>query len=141
MTASTPNRDQVTLSARTIHNPADARHFMRLRPVAAHVQVKAGETMLAESDGAVRLLEVGKDVYEPVLYFPEADIVARLEPVAEKRTYCPLKGHAAYFEAATPNGPVTAWTYAQALPFAAALSGLVAFHAHGLTFIEHVPEA
>ena len=133
--------ETVTLSARTIHNPAEPRHFMRLLPVKGGVEVRAGDQTLVSSHAAIRLVEVGKDVYEPAFYFPREDIKAPLSPVADKRTYCPLKGHADYFEIETSVGTVTAWSYAETLPFADELRDLIAFYPHSLTFVETRPAA
>ena len=65
-------RAKVTLSRHTIHNPGDPRHFMRIKPVKGRVRILLGETVLADSRNALRLLEAGHDVYDPVLYIPLA---------------------------------------------------------------------
>jgi uncharacterized protein (DUF427 family) len=60
-------RAQVTLSRDTIHNPDDPRHYMRIKPVKGRVRILLGGRVLADSTDALRLLEAGHDVYDPVL--------------------------------------------------------------------------
>ena len=74
------------MSRATIHNPDNDAHFMRIKPVRAAVRVGRGSTLLAESCNALWVLENGRDVYDPVIYIPEADIAGPLEPVAGKVT-------------------------------------------------------
>lgn len=71
------------MSRLTIHNPGNNAHFMRVKPVGATVRVSRGDALLAETKGALRVLETGRDVYDPVLYIPETDVVGPLEPVPE----------------------------------------------------------
>ncbi len=129
----------VTLATATIHNPAEIRHFMRLKPVGRRVRILRDGAVLAESTGAVRLLEVGRDVYDPVIYVPRADVRASLGP-NDTSTHCPLKGDAAYFDLLDETGtvaqPKIAWTYPQPFDFATELNGLVAFYADQVTIEE-----
>lgn len=90
-------RATVTLSTQAIHNPADARHCMRLKPTQCLLRVRYGDEIVAQSCAAMRLLEVGKEVYHPSIYFPRADVRGDLRRV-EKTTYCPLKGRAGFFD-------------------------------------------
>lgn len=133
---------QITLSAATIHNPDEPRHFMRIKPVNSHVGIRLGDTILADSSNAVRLLEVGRDFYDPMIYVPPQDIIVVLDPVAGRTTHCPLKGEAAYFSYAgwTPLTPddYLAWSYPEPLEFARELAALVAFNPAHVT-IEEVP--
>ncbi|MEM8812420.1 MAG: DUF427 domain-containing protein [Pseudomonadota bacterium] len=132
---------EITLSSETIHNPSEPRHFMRLRPVKRLVRVLLGDRVLVESRNAVRLIEVGKDVYEPVLYFPADDVTARLAQ-AEGSTHCPLKGDAVYFDLAADGDHEArskiAWSYPEPFDFAPDLAGLIAFYTNDLT-IEECP--
>jgi uncharacterized protein (DUF427 family) len=125
-------RVQVTLSQNTIHNPDNPGHFMRVKPVKGRVRILLGDRVLAESTGALRVLEAGRDFLDPVLYLPLADVRANLAPV-EKRTYCPLKGHASYFDLVSDQGqvevPEIAWSYRETLDCAVGIKDLVAFDA------------
>lgn len=123
---------QRTLCAETIHNPDEPRHFMRIKPVAGQVRIAFDGRMLAESGDALRLIEVGRDFYDPVLYIPRADVSANLS-IAERRTFCPLKGHASYFDLLDDEGRTVveeiAWSYEDTFDFAAQLKSLIAFDA------------
>lgn len=128
----------VTLSGQTIHNPGEPRHFMRLKPVERRVRVLRGGVVLAESDAGLRLLEVGRDFYDPTLYLPRADIRATLEQT-EKSTHCPLKGDAVYFDLVSGDSvlePEIAWAYPAPFGFADALAGRIAFYPDKVTILE-----
>jgi uncharacterized protein (DUF427 family) len=123
---------QITLSTATIHNPDEPRHFMRIKPVKSHVCIRLGDTVLAESSNAVRLLEVGKDFYDPMIYIPRQDVRVALDLVSDHTSHCPLKGKASYF---SYSGWVTqhprdylAWCYSEPFGFARDLAGLIAFN-------------
>lgn len=133
---------QITLSTATIHNPDDPRHFMRIKPVNARVRIRLGDTVLADSSRAIRLLEVGKDFYDPMIYVPPQDVAVTLEPVANRTSHCPLKGDASYlgFAGWTPQHAkdYLAWSYADPIGFARELAGLIAFNP-GHVAIEEIP--
>ena len=129
-------RESVTRSQFTIHNPDDARHFMRIKPVAGTVRILRDGKVLAESSRAVRLIEAGNDLDDPCFYLPREDVRADLKPSAKARTWCPLKGHASYFD--LPGGPAEiAWSYDETLDFAAELKDLVAFYGNKVVIEEH----
>jgi uncharacterized protein (DUF427 family) len=119
--------ESITLVSQGIHNPAEPRHYMRLKPVAGRVRILAAGRALAESSRAMRMLEVGKDLYDPVIYVPRDDVLAPLAAVPDRSTHCPLKGDASYFRLEGDDDPI-AWTYDRPLPFASMLDGLVAFY-------------
>jgi len=123
---------QITLSTATIHNPDEPRHFMRIKPVKSRVCIRLGDTVLAQSSDAVRLLEIGKDFYDPVIYVPRQDVRVVLDPVADRTSHCPLKGDATYFDYSgwVPQQPIDylAWSYAEPFGFARDLAGLIAFN-------------
>jgi uncharacterized protein (DUF427 family) len=133
-------REQVTLARETIHNPDEPRHFMRIKPVKGRVRVLLDGQVLAESARALRVLEAGRDLYDPVLYLPAADLRVKLR-AAEKRTFCPLKGHATYLDLVADDGqvevPEIAWSYRETFDFAAALADLVAFDVARVAVEEH----
>ena len=143
-TRSPSAKAQVTLFRETIHNPDEPRHFMRIKPVKGEVRVLLDGRVLAASRQAVRVLEAGRDLYDPVFYLPPGDVKANLVPV-EKRTYCPLKGHASYFDLVPaedrPAAREIAWSYRDTHAFAKALNGLIAFDAGRVSFEEHPPKA
>lgn len=119
----------VTLAVQTIHNPAEPRHFMKLKPVPARVSVRRGGTILATSKRAVRLLEVGFDLYDPIVYFPPEDVSGTLTKNAAS-SHCPLKGDATYYDLAGAGEPGlnVAWSYDTPFAFARDIAGLIAFY-------------
>lgn len=119
-------RDQVTLATQTIHREDEPRHFMRLKPVPRRIRVLKDSQVLADTEAALRLTEVGRDIYDPVFYIPEADMQVDLVPIIGKSTHCPLKGDASYF-AHEGDEPI-AWTYDRPLAATEALKGLIAFY-------------
>lgn len=133
------NQHAVTLSGETVHNPNEPRHFMRLKPVARRVRILLGDEVIADSTRALRLLEIGQDVYDPVIYVPEEDVRARIFAV-DGTTHCPIKGDAVYYDLVDVAGEVRrprfAWSYPDPLSFAADLAGRIAFYPDGLTFEE-----
>ncbi|MEM7775893.1 MAG: DUF427 domain-containing protein [Pseudomonadota bacterium] len=121
----------ITMSQDAIHNPNEPRHFMRLKPAGRDVRIRVGDAIVAETTDAIRLLEVGRDFYDPVLYVPENAMRGQLRQHPDLTTHCPLKGDAIYFDLVASDGTVSeakiAWSYAEPFDFAATLSGLIAF--------------
>ena len=93
-------------------------------------------------ESAVRVLEAGKDLYDPVLYLPAEDVTPRLRRDTAQSSHCPLKGDAAYFDLVDAEGavqvPKIAWSYPEPPAFASDLAGRVAFYAKHVT-IEDSP--
>jgi uncharacterized protein (DUF427 family) len=81
---------------------------------------------LADSGDALVLREAG---YRPVFYFPRADVAMDFLTRTDRDTYCPYKGHAAYFTV-TRDGAIAenaAWTYEDPYPAMAPIAGRIAF--------------
>ncbi|MDH3713802.1 MAG: DUF427 domain-containing protein [Gammaproteobacteria bacterium] len=133
-------RERVTLARETIHNPQEPRHFMRVKPVNGCIRILRDGKLLAESEKALRVLEAGRDLYDPVLYLPREDVVAKLVR-ADKRTHCPLKGQASYFDLYDDNNRVqvaeVAWSYETSFDFASELKERIAFDAKLVVIEEH----
>lgn len=132
----------VTLSSHTIHNPDEPRHFMRIRPVEKLVRVRHGDRILAETTAALRVIEAGRDIYEPSLYLPRGDVRAQLRPADREQTFCPIKGRATYYDLPSEgDGPAmseVAWSYETTVDGAEALKGRIAFYPELVT-VEEVP--
>lgn len=122
-----------------ITNPDEPLHRMWLRPIPKRVSVTADGAHIAQSDRAVRLIEIGNTVYEPIIYLPRADCQAELIQRSE-RTHCPLKGEATYFDvfpqAVHARLERLAWAYPDPYPFAAALAPLIALDPARVTITE-----
>ena len=106
-----------------IRSPSNPNHLMVVRPVGRTVRVYAGDTLIAESRDALRVMEVGKTLYDPMVYVPASDIAVDLAPV-DKSTHCPLKGDASY---ASLDDEEIAWTYDRPLDASKILAGHCAF--------------
>jgi uncharacterized protein (DUF427 family) len=101
----------------------DPFHRIDVLPSSRRVRITAGDEIIADTDRAVLLFETG---LAPVAYVPRAEVRAPIEP-AEKRTFCPYKGEARYWDV----GGVTeaAWSYEYPRPESTGIAGLLAFDA------------
>ena len=122
-----------------IRRPDVPSHFMVLKPVQKRIVVRLPDgTVLAESSNAIRLMEAGKTLYDPVIYMPKDDVSVPLTR-QDKSTHCPLKGDASYFTA-EPGGqtlPDIAWSYDEPLDFSQDIEGLIAFYPDKVVIEEH----
>ena len=110
-----------------IQNPSNPRHCMQLDPVGQTLRIHFDDLLVAESDQAMRMLEVGKRAYAPQYYIPRHDVRVALTRTA-RSTHCPLKGDASYFSIDGAGGAEEiGWSYETPLDFAAQLSGHLAF--------------
>lgn len=119
----------MTLVEGAVHNPSEPRHFMRIVPANAVCRASVGDETIVESTAAVVVKEVGRDIYDPVVYFPRDDVDMNLLRRLEKSTHCPLKGDTEYFDVVTPSGTLSeaAWSYVDMVEGAEALQFLIAF--------------
>ena len=94
--------------------------------------VRAGGAVLGESSNAIELSEGS---YDPVIYFPRADIaMAFLEP-SDKTSHCPHKGDASYFGIAAKSGLIenAAWSYEAPFQAVAEITCHLAFYTDKVT--------
>jgi uncharacterized protein (DUF427 family) len=91
------------------------------------VQVRAGETLIADTAKALTLREAS---LPPVQYIPRGDADMAQLRRSDHSTYCPYKGEAAYFDipALGENGRNAVWTYEQPYPAVAEIAGHLAFY-------------
>lgn len=101
----------------------DPGHAIRIRPAGRTWTASAEGRPLARSDDALVLDEAG---YEPVLYFPPADVSREHLAGSSTRTRCPFKGEAHYYAL---GGRDVAWTYPLVYDEVAEIAGYVAFYA------------
>jgi uncharacterized protein (DUF427 family) len=108
-------------------SPTD-EHRITLRPASGTVQVRLGETLLAETDRATLLLERG---CPPRWYVPREDVRMDLLRRSETTTVCPFKGEATYWSygPAGDAGVDVAWAYEDPVTEMAAIRGLLCFWA------------
>lgn len=135
-----PGHSNVTLCTETIHNPNEPRHFMRLKPAGRSVTVHWNGHLLASTSNALRCLEVGKDLYDPVLYIPWDDVRAPLTQRTDVSTHCPVKGDAVYFDLMEDTGGALidkiGWSYPDPVKDAGDLAGRIAFDTSKVTIVE-----
>jgi len=107
-----------------------------VEPLAGEVIAWRGNEMIARSDRARVMYETR---LPPVVYFPEGDILVRLEPAPLHKTFCPFKGTASYSHVRFGAEMLEhgAWHYPRALPEGQAVDGCVAFMPGVATRIEH----
>jgi len=104
----------------------DPYHRVDVRRSSRHVQVLAGDTVVAESDAALVLDETG---YPLRWYLSPDDVVVPLEATTTS-TYCPYKGDASYWSVRLPDGREltdAAWGYPEPLPESLRIAGRVSF--------------
>ena len=122
-----------------IHRPGVPAHMMRIAPARRRITVLVNGVTLAESDGALRLVEIGRDVYPPAYYLPLADVRVELVPT-DRSTHCPLKGDTTYHDWRPGDGAPAvadvAWVYDRPLPHAGELAGRVAFDPARATIVD-----
>ncbi|MEM7274737.1 MAG: DUF427 domain-containing protein [Actinomycetota bacterium] len=121
----------VTLVQGAIHNPAEPRHFMRVVPAGIERTASVGDAVIARSEAAVVVKEVGRDLYDHVTYFPRAGVDMDALVRIDKTTHCPLKGDTEYFDLVVDGQRISeaAWSYVDTLDIAEELRDRIAFDA------------
>ena len=122
-----------------IRRPDAPNHFMVLKSVSKRIVVKLpGGQTLADTTKAIRLMEAGKTLYDPVVYLPIDDVTVRLSR-QDNSTFCPLKGDASYFGLENGQEALTdlAWAYENPLDFSQEIKGLIAFYPDKVVMEEH----
>jgi uncharacterized protein (DUF427 family) len=108
-------------------------HPITLERAPAHVVVRNGSVVVAESD---RALEMREASYLPVFYIPLDDVDQRVLRHSDHHTYCPYKGEASYYDIlGGDRTELTAavWYYPDPFPAMADIKGHVAFYADRVT--------
>ncbi|WP_269585740.1 DUF427 domain-containing protein [Roseibium sp. Sym1] len=106
-----------------IRNPDNPAHLMVIRDVPRRIRIYHGAALLADSTHALRVLEIGKSFYDPMIYVPEADLKTKLGHV-DRTTFCPIKGEASYV---SHDGDEIGWVYRTPVAMAGQLEGHHAF--------------
>jgi uncharacterized protein (DUF427 family) len=107
-------------------------HHIAIEPARERVVVRVGDRVIADSKAALALRETG---YPVRYYLPLADVDLALLIRSQKRTHCPFKGDASYYNVATDDGEITdaLWTYEQPKADVADIAGHVAFYPDKVT--------
>jgi uncharacterized protein (DUF427 family) len=112
----------------------DPFHRVDVRATSRHVQVLAGDALLAESRAPLVLSETG---VPNRYYLSAAEVRAVLRP-SDTRTHCPYKGDARYWTLQLPDGGElvdAAWSYPEPRPESARIAGRLSFRHEGLTVL------
>jgi uncharacterized protein (DUF427 family) len=105
----------------TYGEPRNPYHRVDALPSSRHVQVSAGQVIVAETSRPVLLIETGAP---PRWYIPPGDVAwALLEP-DPAHTTCQYKGEASYFR--VRDSDIRLWTYRHPDLEAAAIAGYLA---------------
>ncbi len=122
--------DDNPILIRRKESPNGAGHWHITDTYPNVVRVRIGGEVIAETDRALILKEVGRSVYNPSFYIPVDD--TRMEMFEKEEgftTACPIKGAASYFR--FTGGPVdierAAWAYEDPLPYSDMLKGHIGF--------------
>ena len=109
----------------------DPYHRVDARRSDAHVTVRAGGEVVAESDRALLVFETGLPVRA---YLPLDDVRQELLTRTDTETICPYKGTATYWSLDVGGETLTdvVWTYSDPIPEAAPIDGLVSFLGEGV---------
>lgn len=111
-------------------------HYTVIDNFERKLTIKRNEEVIAITENARILKEVGKSVYNPVFYFPKKDIKVELKEEKSRKSHCPIKGDATYWQ---PTDKITddyfAWSYEEPLSQAKKIEGYIAFNLSNLTLI------
>jgi uncharacterized protein (DUF427 family) len=115
------------------HKTPGPDHPIILERSSAHIVVRSGSVVIAETDGALEMREAS---YPPVLYIPLDDVDQRLLRPSDHHTYCPYKGDASYYDIVDGDETelnAAVWYYDDPYPTMADIKGHVAFYADRVT--------
>lgn len=97
------------------------------------VQVRKGDVLIADTCAA---MIVDEQDHAIVFYVPPADIDwSTLVPVAGKTSFCPYKGEAVYFAAASDPATPIAWRYDAPFREVGAIAGYLGFYQERVALI------
>ncbi len=92
-----------------------------------HIQVRAGDLVIADTTRAVRLLETASP---PTFYIPQEDVRTELLAAHPSTSYCEWKGDAQYWALKRDNGvrEMIGWSYPRPKPGFERIAGYLAFY-------------
>lgn len=101
-----------------------------LVPCDRRVRIELGGGVVADSTGALRILETS---HPPTIYIPPRDFAdGALRRADARSTYCEWKGAAVYFDIVGADGitvaPASGWAYPDPVPAYAALKDFVSVY-------------
>ncbi len=115
------------------HKTPGPDHPITLERSPAHVVVRSGSDVIAETS---RALEMREAAYPAVLYVPLDDVNQNLLQRSEHRTWCPYKGEASYYDiidGERTDLTAAVWYYDDPFPAVADIKDHVAFYTDRVT--------
>ncbi len=90
------------------------------------VVARHGDQVIASSNAAKVMYETR---FDPIIYFPKRDVMAVLRKSEGRKTFCPFKGTATYWDVDIAGTTIAngAWSYLNALPESHDIEGYVGF--------------
>ena len=113
----------------------EKRHYAVVDPFQRKLTIQKDGQVIAQSENALILKEVGRSVYDPVLYVPKADVVVDLVSEAKRQSHCPIKGDATYWNLGEKTSNYFAWSYENPHPKSGKIGGYVAFNPQYVSFL------
>jgi len=115
-----------------------AGHPITVEPAGARVVVRVAGRVIADSTSAMTLQEAD---YPPVHYVPRQDVDLSALQRSEHTSYCPFKGHAAYYSipSAGERGLNAVWTYEQPYDAVPEIKDHLAFYVNRMDSVEELP--
>jgi uncharacterized protein (DUF427 family) len=98
-------------------------HILTLEPAGQSWTAVLNGEVIAQSDAALIMREGD---YDPVVYFPPADVRLDLARQSDHSSYCPFKGEASYWSFAEADE--IAWAYLTPYDEMIGVKGYVAFY-------------
>ena len=108
------------------HSMNNLPYRLLVKPVEGHVVAWSGNDVLAASDRALVMHETR---LPPTIYFPKEDVRVLAPEPSTRRTFCPFKGTATYWDLRLSDRNVAdgAWSYERTLDEARDIEGYVCF--------------
>ena len=107
---------------RILGHAADSYHRIDIRQASRNLVVRHCDRIVADTRRPLVLYESG---FAPRWYVARADIDESALTPAERQTFCPYKGLCSYYDIGDAHA--AAWSYPEAYPEVARISGLVSF--------------
>jgi len=106
------------------------KHNVTIEYPVVKVRALFNGTVLASTTTPILLKEGGGLGYEPVFYFPEADVNKEYLSPSDTRSDCYLKGESRYWSLNVKNKKIddVAWEYHRPIQGMEAMKGYVAFY-------------
>ena len=125
---------------RLVSYPPNPYHRIDCRPTTRRLRVEVEGHVIVDSDDTVILFETS---LAPKLYVATGQVRAGVLRPSATRTYCNYKGWASYWDAVVDDVVVhdVAWSYADTLPEAAPIEGMLSFDPARVDVEAELPDA